>query len=373
MTHFTPRESRVSITRLGQLGYDVDCKGAPLQNDNQIVELKAQDVVLPIEAADYFLRVATFCDDLLVTVYGLPAFYKMRKREDLIGHLTLALAPHTSACVLVRVVGFTDAKGVLAHPYLHCACRRNCDGDEIAILLLLDVLLNFSRSYLPNSLGGKMDAPLVLTSTLKTNEIDDEAHAMDCAWQYPLEFFEATQRTPPPSEVKIETVSDRLGKESQYEGLGYTHECAFEGPTRSSYVSLGTMKQKVEIELELMRKIRAVDVAGAAERILLSHFFPDLYGNLKSFSKQGFRCVDCNAKYRRVPLRGKCVRNNCGGKLLLTINKGGIEKYLKLSQQMASDYGLPAYLRQRLDLVEKEIKSIFEDDKAKQFSLAAYV
>ncbi len=373
MTHFIPRESGVSVQKLRELGYDKDAKGAPLKSDSQVVELRVQDLILPYEAAEYFIELAGFCDDLLVHLYDQKPFYSLKTKEELLGQLVTCLAPHTSACVLARVVGFTKAKGILAHPFLHCACRRNCDGDEIAVMLLMDILLNFSLSYLPVSRGGKMDAPLVLTSVINTTEIDDEAHAMDCAWSYPLEFYEATLKSVSPGEAKIETVASRLNTERQYQDIGYTHECIMEGPERSAYVTLGSMKEKVEIELEMMKKIRAVEVSGAAERILLSHFFPDLYGNLRSFSKQGFRCVDCNAKYRRVPLAGKCTRNNCGGKLLLTINKGGIEKYLKLSQQMVADYGLPNYLKQRLQLVEKEIKSIFEDDKAKQFSLAEYV
>ena len=72
-----------------------------------------------------------------------------------------------------------------------------------------------------------------------------------------------------------------------------------------------------------------------ALRVLLSHFFPDMYGNLRSFSRQMFRCTDCNTKYRRVPLVGHC--NKCNGKLQLTIYKGGIEKYLQPSLEKLKD------------------------------------
>ena len=41
-----------------------------------------------------------------------------------------------------------------------------CDGDEDCIMLLLDGLINFSRSFLPQNRGGSMDAPLVLTSRI---------------------------------------------------------------------------------------------------------------------------------------------------------------------------------------------------------------
>ena len=215
-----------------------------------------------------------------------------------------------------------------------------------------------------------MDALLVLTTILDPNEIDDEAHAMDCVRQYPLEFYHLTLNMAAPGEAKIGKVGDRLETEAQYEGIDYTHFAKMEGPIETRYVQLTNMGEKVEEELTLMSKIVAVDVRNATERIILSHFFPDLYGNLRKFSKQKFRCVDCGMKFRRVPLQGKCFK--CGGKLLLTVNKGGITKYLELSKSLAERFDLPDYLKQRLMLIEREIKSIFEDEKVKQFSLAEY-
>ncbi len=259
------------------------------------------------------------------------------------------------------------------------ACGRgmllshNCDGDEDALMLLLDGLLNFSYAYLPASRGGKMDAALVLTTEMDPLEVDDEVHAMDCCASYPLEFYEAAGKFTPPGEMKaVETIRERLGKETQFEGIKFTHTATLAGaPVQSEYVRLGNMAEKLDRELELMKRIRAVDAAGAAERVLLSHFFPDIYGNLRSFGRQSFRCVECNMKHRRVPLRGKCFR--CGGKLLLTINRGGVEKYLKLSAEVADKYGLPNYLKQRLVLLGKEIASIFENEQIKQVTLAEFV
>ncbi len=54
-----------------------------------------------------------------------------------------------------------------------------CDGDEDCVMLLMDGLLNFSKSYLPDKRGGQMDAPLVMSSRIDPCEIDDEAHNMD--------------------------------------------------------------------------------------------------------------------------------------------------------------------------------------------------
>ncbi|MFH0713884.1 MAG: DNA polymerase II large subunit [Candidatus Micrarchaeota archaeon] len=371
ITHFIPSEIETSIEKLHELGYTHDANGAPLTDVNQVVELRAQDIIINKISAEYLMRVTKFVDDLLVYVYEMPAFYDAKTINDLIGQLTICIAPHISAGITTRIIGFTTTRGLLAHPYVHCACRRNSDGDELAFMLLLDSLINFSREFLPATRGGKMDAPLVLSSQLTPTEVDDEVHAMDVCDHYPLEFYQATLRNAMPKEVKLDTVSSRLGKPEQFENLHYTHACKLQGPVETSYVTLETMKEKVAVELEMMQRIRAVKASGAAERIIQSHFFPDLYGNLRSFGRQIFRCVDCNAKFRRIPLRGKC--SQCGGKLILTINRGGIEKYLELSKAMAEKYELPLYLKQRLLLIERDITSLFEDEKSKQFSLAAYV
>ncbi|MEM3030890.1 MAG: DNA polymerase II large subunit [Candidatus Micrarchaeia archaeon] len=373
LTHFTPEEVGVPVERLRELGYTHDCHGAPLSSHSQLLELRPQDIILPESGADYLLRVAKFVDDELILLYGQSPFYNIASRDELVGTLVVTLSPHTSCGVLGRVVGFTKANAMYCHPYTIAARRRNADGDEDSIMLLMDALLNFSRAFLPESRGGSMDAPLILSSAIDPKEVDDEVHAMEVVARYPLEFYEACQRFASPSEAKLEKVGDRLGRPSVYAGLGFTHSAAsiHGGPVRTAYVSLKSMKEKLEIQFSLTEKIRAADARDAAARVILSHFLPDLYGNLRSFSRQEFRCGDCNFKYRRVPLLGKCRR--CGGKLLLTVNKGGIEKYLSLSREIAERYALPDYLKQRLALIEKDIASIFQDETQKQFNLADFM
>ena len=373
-THFYPLEIGVSIEKLREIGYEKDAFGQELTDEMQLLELKPQDVIVSENCGKYMMQVAGFVDDLLVLQYGLPAYYNAKSPGDMVGKQCIALAPHTSAGIICRIIGFTPVQALLAHPYLHCATRRNCDGDELAIMLLMDGLLNFSKEFLPQTRGGQMDAPLVLTILLDPKEVDDEVHAMDRAFAYPLSFYQSTLSFASPSEVHIQTIGETLGKPEQYEGIGFTHPSAPVDstiPVHSSYVALKTMHQKVEDELSLMMRIRAVDAQEAAEKIILSHFFPDLYGNLRSFSKQKFRCVECGVKYRRPPLSGKC--RACGGKLLLTIHKAGIEKYLSVAKEMTERFDLPEYLKQRLMLIEREIKEVFREEKETQFSLAKFV
>ncbi|MEF8869914.1 MAG: DNA polymerase II large subunit, partial [Haloarculaceae archaeon] len=457
VTSVRPEELDVTADHFRELGYREDVHGQPLRHDDQLVELKVQDVVLSDGAAEHMLRTADFVDDLLVKYYDMEPFYEVEDREDLVGELVFGMAPHTSAAVVGRVVGFTSAAVGYAHPYFHAAKRRNCfhpetklwyededgwhhesierfvetsldeetadtddfgtlvselddgvrvpsvtedgeevlkpveavskhvspdhlvrvetedgrsltvtpghellqwdegieripaseveagmrvplssrwtdsegppsamstaadggvsldtvsevtlfeadteyvycvtvpethtlavngvlaaqcDGDEDCVMLLMDGLLNFSKSFLPDQRGGKMDAPLVMSSRIDPTEIDDEAHNMDVVERYPREFYEATLRMADPDEVDVEIAEASLGTDGEYTGFRHTHDTAdiALGPDLSAYKTLEDMQKKMDGQLDLARKIRAVDETDVAERIIEYHFLPD--------------------------------------------------------------------------------------------------
>jgi DNA polymerase II large subunit len=373
LTHFKPKEIGVSVEKLRELGYKYDYLGNELKNDDQIVELKPQDIVISKNCAEYLVKVAKFIDDLLVKFYGLEPFYNVEKPEDLIGHLVIGLAPHTSAGVLGRIIGFVDMLACYAHPYFHAAKRRNCDGDEDSVMLLLDGLLNFSRYFLPDKRGGQMDAPLVLTAIVDPREVDKEVHNMDIVDHYPVEFYEATLRYADPKEVAslIERVEDRLTSDYRFCCLSFTHDTNIAlGVRESAYKSLKSMQDKVRAQMSLAEKISAVDEHDVAERVLTCHFLPDIIGNLRAFSRQEFRCVNCNTKFKRPPLNGKCTK--CGGKLTLTVHNSSITKYLGVSKELCEKYNVSNYTKQRLMLIDLEIKSLFESDTRRQIKISDF-
>jgi DNA polymerase II large subunit len=338
-------------------------------------------MIVAREGGECLLRVSRFLDELLEKMYGMPAFYRAEKPDDLIGHAVVTLAPHTSGGVLARIIGYTPVRAAFAHPFLIAARRRNCDGDEDSVILLLDALVNFSRSFLPQSRGGLMDAPLVLSTRIDPNEIDKEAHNLDVASSYPLEFYQATMRFAPPRDVEpfMDLVGKRVGSVLQYEGFGFTHEGGdpSAGPTVSTYTQ-GTMEEKLDAQLELTRKIRAVDPDDVVTRIVVHHLLPDMIGNMKAFSSQEFRCTKCNGKYRRLPLRGKCTkelaaaggtRKQCGGNLTLTVHQSSVRKYLEITKRITEEYQVSNYLRQRIALVEEAMKSLFTDASTQNLKL----
>jgi DNA polymerase II large subunit len=490
--------------------------------------------------------VAQFIDDLLLKVYHMPAFYNVKTRDDLLGHLVIGLAPHTSAGVLARVVGFTRANVGYAHPFFHAAKRRNCfygdtgievydgkhwavrpirtfvlenfdisrpgldrlgtyysdpvqpyytrtvdtggvmhlrkitsvsihrapdtllrfvtsrgrelvvtpdhamlvwdtgylrkiraleikvgdavpvlegmnviadrisvvemvpapddrvwcltvaddhtlvangiftgqcDGDEDCIMLLMDGLLNFSRSFLPQTRGGSMDAPLVLTSRIDPAEIDKEALNVDVGRGYPVELYLSALTCAKAKDVEplIDRVEHRLGTPRQLEGFFYTHDTSdiSAGPLESMYTQLKSMTDKLEAELALAEKIRAVDADDVAERVLKTHFLPDLMGNLSAFSKQKFRCTKCNTSYRRMPLAGKCTKFRgkgiCNGNIIPTVHEGSVKKYLEMSRDICRRYKVSEYTRQRVEVLDLAINSTFGEEKQQQLGLADFM
>ncbi|CCQ38052.1 DNA-directed DNA polymerase D large subunit (intein-containing) [Natronomonas moolapensis 8.8.11] len=630
VTSVRPAELDVSVGQLKSLGYEEDIHGQPLTHEEQLIELRVQDVVLSEGAAEHMLRTADFVDDLLEQYYGMERYYELDDREDLIGELVFGMAPHTSAAVVGRVIGFTSAAVGYAHPYFHAAKRRNCfhpetklryedddgwhyekietlvesrledpesddfgalvqqldgdvyvpsvteggreiirpvaavskhvapehlikieteggrtlrvtpdhtmlrlgnrsetesavgiervpasgvevgdllprdtrkqsmaasaeqsmaasaeqsmaasaeqsmaasaeqsmaasaeqsmaasaeqsiaasaeqsiaasaeqsmaasaestewapkphradggngidtvtsveykkydientycltvertntvsadgvytgqcDGDEDCVMLLMDGIINFSKSFLPNQRGGRMDAPLVMSSRIDPTEIDDEAHNMDIVSEYPREFYEATREMADPDEVGelIRIGENTLGTDDQYRGFQHTHDTVdiAAGPDLSAYKTLGDMMEKMNAQLELSRKLRSVDETDVAERVIEYHFLPDIIGNLRAFSRQETRCLDCGEKFRRVPLTGDC--RECGGRVNLTVHEGSVKKYIDTAIQVAKEYGCREYTKQRLQILDRAVESVFEDDTNRPTTLGDYM
>lgn len=380
---FKPKEIGVSVEKLREIGYERDVKGEELVSDEQILELMPHDVLIPCaphspdeRADDVFVRICNFIDELLVRFYGLRPFYNVKSRDDLVGKVGVFMAPHNCAGVICRFIGFSKVQGVLASPYMHAAVRRDCDGDEAAIMLLGDLLLNFSKEFLPSHRGGTQDAPLVLNAKINAGEVDDQILDFEITPEghYPLELYEMAEKGAHSSEVKIRTVKDILKEDGDpFVGVGFTHDTKDfnDGVDCSSYKLLATMRDKVEHQMELVEKLRAADTADTARLIIDRHFIRDMRGNLRKFSMQSFRCVSCNEIMRRPPLSGVCT--SCGGKLIFTIHEGGIKKYLEPALELAKKYNLSPYMKQNLELIKRYIDSIFGKELEKQTGLGEFI
>ena len=369
LVSFKSKEIGTSIKKLNELGYDKDINGKDLVDENQIVELMPHDVLISDsdfspdrKGGDVFTRICNFVDDELRLLYKIEGIHNIKKKEDLIGQVGVCMAPHNCAGVVCRFIGFSQTLGLLASPYMHAAIRRDCDGDEAAIMLLSDVLLNFSREYLPSHRGGTQDAPLVLNAKIDAGEVDDQILDFEMLGNggYPLELYELAERGEHSSKVGVLDVKGVLkdGK-NPFSGYGFSHDTdSFNlGVNCSSYKIFPTMKDKLEHQMALCEKLRAADADDVARLVIERHFMGDIRGNFNKFLVQSFRCVDCNSIIRRPPLNGVCDR--CGGKLIFTVNEGGIKKYLKLAKELSIKYEVSSYLRENLNLLSENIDSVF--------------
>jgi DNA polymerase II large subunit len=228
-----------------------------------------------------------------------------------------------------------------------------------------------------------MDAPLILSTVLNPDEVDDEAWAVETVDEYPLGFYEETLEYKEPwnLENEIQIGEDIVHSDEPFRH-GFTHDTTDvdDGPSQSEYVTLDEMSEKTSHQLGLGEKTKAADEDATAELLLQKHFLPDIRGNLRSFSSQEMRCVDCNEKFRRVPLTNQTIAPSgkttaqcpeCGGKVLLTISEGTIRKYMQPSKDIIDEYEINPYLRQQVTMINRTLQSLFGKDE-RQSGLAQF-
>jgi DNA polymerase II large subunit len=375
LTHFRPRDVHVSIEKLKSIGYTVDADDLPLISSDQLLELKPQDIIIPENIASDLVRIAKFSDEELESVYGLERVYNIKDEPDLVGRIAIGLAPHTSVGVVGRVVGFTNAQVCFANPCWHAAKRRDCDGDGDSLLLLLDVLLNFSVEYIPNQIGGLMDTPLLIQPILLPAEVDDQAHNFDIAKTYPLEFYEITRESPNASKASklIERIGNRLNTEKQFYGFGFTNstDSITIKHSRSAYPTLTSLKDKIAKQIEVAQKVDAVSTREVVESIIKTHLLRDIMGNTKKYATQSFKCRGCGKSFRRPTISGRC--DSCGEELRETLTRASVEKYLALAKRLANDYDVDEYIKNRLDLITQELNQLFQErERTTQLALTDF-
>lgn len=372
LTHFKPAWLDTPLESLKEMGYTHDIHNKPILDKNQTVELFVQDVILPIECGRYFIQAATYVDDLLVKFYHKERFYNVRKLADLIGHIVAGLAPHTSVGVAGRIIGFTDTHVCFATPNWHAAKRRDADGDADSVILLLDAMLNFSKNFLSDKIGGLMDAPLLIQPTVLPHESPPQAHNLEVCSSFPLQFYEDTLAKRKAADVEcIDLVRDRLDTPQQFTDYLFTHKTStlVTSRSRSAYSTLGSMLDKLDMQLRNADLIDAVDTPETVNNVISTHLVPDIMGNLRAYARQKFRCTSCQSSFRRPPLSGRC---SCGNTPISTISRASVEKYLQITQRLVSKYDVGIYQKDRIRALSDEIELLFGKGRGDQMLLTDY-
>ena len=372
ITQFKPSWIGTSIEKLKELGYTEDIDGKPITDNNQIIEIRMQDVIIPYESGKYLVSTCKYLDILLEKFYGRSAFYNVKNSEDLLGHLIIGLAPHTSVGIVGRIIGFTDTHVCFGTPNWHSAKRRDADGDADSIMLLMDSLLNFSRQFLSDRIGGLMDAPLLVQPLVLPHESQPQAHNLEVTKSLPLEFFKSTLLQNKASTVNsVEIIESRLETERQFYDYYFTHNTSSltTSKSRSAYSTLGSMLDKLDMQIRNADMINAVNTSEIVSNVISTHLVPDIMGNLRAYARQSFRCTACGKSYRRLPLTQNCI---CGHKLIQTITRGSVEKYLKLAKRLVDNYDVGSYQKNRIHALSDEIDLVFGKNKGDQSLLTDY-
>ena len=271
LTHFKPSWIGTGVEQLRELGYVTDMEGRELTDPDQLLELKMQDIIIPVDSGRYLVEACKYVDVELEKFYGKPKFYRVSGTDDLIGHLVIGLAPHTSVGIVSRIVGYTKTHVCFGTPNWHSAKRRDADGDADSIMLLMDALLNFSRQFLSDKIGGLMDAPLLIQPLVLPHESQPQAHNLEVTRTFPLEFYEATMLQQKAADVTcVEISKSRMETKEQYYNYYFTHDTSTltTSKSRSAYSTLGSMLDKFDLQVRIADMIEAVDTT---ELVLKRH------------------------------------------------------------------------------------------------------
>ena len=368
LTHFKPKWIMTNVDKLRKLGYSKDFHGKDLSNEDQLLEIFIQDVILPIDTANHLLQVSKYIDKELLKLYKLEPFYNASCIEDLIGHIIIGLAPHTSVGIIGRIIGYTNSQVCLASPMWHSAKRRDCDGDADSIMLLTDVFLNFSKEFLPDKIGGLMDAPLLIQPIVLPHEVQRQALNIDVTSTYPLELYEKSFEYIKAENLSnnIDIIKNRIGSELQFYNYYFTHytNTLTTEEKRSAYSRLSTMNEKLEMQLSTAKLISAVIPDEVASMVLTTHIIPDIMGNMRSYSSQAFRCTNCGEKYRRIPIAGKCLV--CDNNLIQTVTRSSVEKYVYIALDIRKRFKMNDYLSSRIESLVMELNYVFKEKEVQR-------
>ena len=63
----------------------------------------------------------------------------------------------------------------------------------------------------------------------------------------------------------------------------------------------------------------------------------------------------------------------CQGKLALTVTEGAVRKYIEVTRHVMKTYGVDNYTKQNVEWLAESVESLFNNDKAKQLSLADFL
>jgi len=217
-----------------------------------------------------------------------------------------------------------------AHPLWHHLKSRQCNGVSDSITLFLDVLVNFSRDFIPAFHGGSLDTPTILY--LADNWKDLIAYSKINIIQQNQNFYKMLGQISQESEILSYDYSLLNLSPITHHITENLSEFAIENKLREQKIV-----NRINIALESLRIIRAVEEGVFVDNILVNDFLNKITTSIARFFRQPFRCRVCRKTFRRVPLGKNCPYCN-KNTLELTLSKGWVLRYMQIISQLAEQY-----------------------------------
>ena len=263
-------------------------------------------------------------------MYETSPFYRLREFNDVIGLLVVGISPTSQIGIIGRVIGYTGSNTLYAHPLWHQLKSRKCNGSSDSITLLLDVLVNFSRDYLPASHGGSMDTPTILN--LVDNWKDLLTYSKLIFIRQNQFFYSNLGKKSLESKVLSYEIAQINQIPLDQHITNDISEVILENKLRDKKIF-----DRIQIALNSLKTIRAVEEEVFVDNILINDFLSKINSSIVRFFKQPIRCRNCRRTFRRVPLSMNCPF--CHKKTLeLTLSKGWVLRYMETISQLADQY-----------------------------------
>ncbi len=342
LTQFKPKDVGIKVQTLKSLGYNYDVNGNPLENEEQVVKLLPYDVILPKQAGEILFRVTKFIDSELQNLYKLPQFYYISSPNELIGHLIVGFAPNSHIGIIGRIIGFTDSDVLYATPSWHLSKGRKCNGQEDYIALVLDIMLNYSSSYL-----GIKNYPFVINMNINEVKMVDE----------PITIYDASW-----TEENVNTVS--LSQDLAKYNVFMIHPGFLINPV--GYIQKDeNILSIIEKYLNIVSKFEYVDLEKSLT-MLSAQLLPMLKKNLLLYLKSGFICVKCGSIYKRPPLSGACIK--CDSTLKPIFDVKELAQYINIFDKISSIIKKqPNLIQNIINTIHDVIKEIRVEERLDRF------
>lgn len=315
LTHFKPSQFGIQISKIIELGYVKDIQERPLESSEQILRIKPNDIIISHKTADELRRVADYIDELLNKLYELPPYYNIKNLEDLIGHIIVSIAPTGNTGIIGRIIGFSDSEVCFADPAWHATRDQRAEGTTSFVMLMLDVLLNYSTSFLSATKVKTYGTPdaIILKSTLY-----DE--------KYSFSFWSNVVNVAQPQDLSNIEFLDLLN-----------------------------------FQLELFDKSITFESDKEPRNLVIMQLLPDLHKQIKAFGTQKFRCINCNKQYRRPPLKGTCI--TCDKKLESSKPTSEIMKRADYLNSLMIMHPELEQFKDHINIIVDNIKLLEENEK----------